>query len=159
MARRKMFKQIALFKTENIGHTGGIVEIARFFKQQGQMSSAYIDKVRISWISDVTDTNWSADSENSPPLAKNLGLLFFVCTNNTGPDSEDIVGASASRGNGGVVTIEVKRRIVDNDFDENSGVGALSLLVSATNPDLAAGDITLNSVVEVWGRWHDVVSA
>ena len=151
MARRKSktYKQLSLVDSENIGHTGAFAVLAKLEKQQGAMRSAYIEKIRISYILDVTDT-----SADATPLLKNLGLVWTVCTDSGNPATGKIVSASGSRGNGGVVTLDVRRRIVDNDYDADSGVGALALGVESTNPDLDTGDVYLKAYIEVWGRWH-----
>ena len=154
MARRRMFKELALVKAENIGHTGGSIVIAKLLKQSAQFTSAYIDKVRISYHYDATDT-FGADTPSNL-----IGSTFYVTTSNTSsPSSSNVVAATGSRGFGGTVTLDVKRRIVDNDFDDDSGNHALALLVQTTDVDMAAGDISGNFCIEVTGRWHSVESA
>ena len=157
--RRRMFKAFSRLETENIGHTGAAVALCSITKQQSGMTSAYLDKVRYSFIADVTDTNWSADVENSAPLAKNIGYLFWLSTSDTSTSQEFLISASATRGNGGVVSLECKRPIKVDATDSDSGFGRVTLWVETTNPDLAAGDITLRGYVEAYGRWHEIVDA
>ena len=146
-----MYKKIATTSLEDIGSGGGTVSIAKFTKQEAGMTSAYIDKVRVSFI--LEDIAGSAT--NTIPF----GWLWTVITSGTSSDShngEYIVGASASgHSGGGVVTIPVNRRIVDNDFDSNSGQNALLLVLEATDATVTA-DVDVRLVIETWGRWHEV---
>ena len=155
MARRKsrMFKELALVKSENIGHTGSSNNIAKLLKQSAQFTSAYIDKVRISYHYDFSDT-FGPDQP-----ADLIGSTFYVTTSNTAsPASTNVISATGTRGAGGTVTLDVKRRIVDNDFDDDSGNHALCVWVQTTDVDMPAGDVTGNFVLEVWGRWHSIES-
>ena len=154
MARKRMFKELALVKAENIGHTGGSLQIAKLLKQSAQFTSAYVDKVRISYHYDASDT-FGADTPSNL-----IGSTFYVTTTNASvPSSANVVSATGSRGFGGTITLDVKRRIVDNDYDDDSGNHALCIWVQTSNVDMAAGDITGNFVLEVMGRWHSVESA
>ena len=154
MARKRMFKELALVKAENIGHTGSSIVIAKLLKQSAQFTSAYVDKVRISYHYDATDT-FGADTPSNL-----IGSTFYCTTSNTvSPASANVISATGARGFGGTVTLDVKRRIVDNDFDDDSGNHALALWVQTTDVDMPAGDITGNFTIEVMGRWHQVLSA
>ena len=150
--KRKMFKQLSFLETENIGHTGAANAVCYLSKQQDQLVSAFVDKVRISYLLDVTDSSTGGE------LYNNLGIIFTVTTNDSAYSVDEIVSASASRGNGGVCTIQVDRRILDNEFDPSSGFGQLQLWAETTNPQLTAGDVTLKAVIEVFGRWHAITS-
>ena len=142
MARR-MFKQLALVKTENIGHTGAIFRIAQVNKQSDQMVSAYIDKIRISYHYDVTD------SPDGRP--DHLGTTFYLAnTNSTNLDSTNVISATGSRGYGGTVTLEAKRSIKDSSSEPETGFGALDIHMQPSDLNLAAGDVTVNLVIEVW---------
>ena len=154
MARKKMFKQIALVRTENIGHLGASYPVAKLEKQQDQMVAAYVDKVRISYHLDITESGGPGNA----PLDM-CGITFYVCTNESDPSGQTLVTASSSRGAGGTVTLNVKRAIRDNDYDANSGFNALSIQAETSDLDLQAGDVTLNLVAEAFGRWHTVVTA
>ena len=147
---RRLFKSLALLQIEDMGGSGAQAVLAKISKQQGQMSSAWIDRVRISWILEDVDL--------SAVTVLPLGVMFYACTTNTGATSDNVVACSASRGGGGVVTLDIKRRIVDNDFDTNSGVGALSLIAECTDATVTA-DIDLKMCIEVYGRWHTVATA
>ena len=155
--RRRMFKAFSRLETENVGHTGAAVALCSITKQQSGMTSAYLDKVRYSFIADVTDT--APEEESGPPLPKNLGYLFWLSTSDTSTSQEFLISASATRGNGGVVSLECKRPIKVDATDSDSGFGRVTLWVETTNPDLFAGDITLRGYVEAYGRWHEIVDA
>jgi len=67
-----------------------------------------------------------------------------------------IIAASASDGGGGVVTLPIKRRIVDNDFDASSGDNAIMLHARCT--DTGDNTYSITMIIETWGRWHAVNS-
>ena len=153
MAKRKMFKTINLSKFEAMGSTGGWNPIADFFKQQAGMKSAYIDKVRVSFI---------LEGDDGVVADEQMGYLWAVSTQDTlsatdANNSQYIIGASASRGGGGVITIPVNRSVRDNSFDANSGFNALRLHCRMTDTGSEAYNLTM--VIETWGRWHQVQSA
>ena len=153
MAKKKMFKQTNLTKYEDLGSGGSWNPLFILRKAQDSLVSCYIDKVRISFI---------LEGDTSGSDSNNLGYLF-VCTNKealSGTDLDNknyIISSGASRGGGGVVTLDVKRRIVDNDFDEDSGNHALGVQVRCT--DTGSTEYALTMVVEVWGRWHRIDNA
>ena len=155
MARRKkrMFKQIALIKAENIGHTGSWNPIAKLEKQQDQMTAAWVDKVRISYKLDVSGSD-TGNLANTQPL----GVVFTASTASSAPVSATLLSATGTRGGGGTVTLDISRLIRDNDYDADSGFGAIAIHVATTDPDLTAGDITGTFVIEAFGRWHNVLN-
>ena len=148
---RALFKQTALTGIEDMGNAGSWKPILKLEKQQGQMTSCYVDKIRISFILE-------GDSASG---GENLGFLFAVSNKETlsatdANNSEYVVSAGASRGGGGVVTLPVKRRIVFNDYDQESGENALNLQARMTDTGSNSYDVTF--IVEVWGRWHQTVA-
>ena len=150
MARKRMFKQLALVKTENIGHTGGSYAVAALKKQQDQFVSGYVDKVRIAYHLDVTD----APSDRPDQV----GVTFYASTSGTSsPSSSNLIAVTSTRGYGGTVTLDIKRAIRENEYDDDSGMGQIAIWVSMTDLDLAAGDVTLNAAFEAYGRWHTIV--
>jgi len=124
------------------------------------MKSAYIDKVRVSW---VIGSDEAADAQGQ-------GLLFVAshddALNSTTPSENDgnVIAASASRGGGGVVTLDIKRRITI-DYD-GASTDTLALLAGTSGAPVwlhiyksdtnANADIYL--VVETWGRWFSATS-
>jgi len=145
-----MFKQLALVKTENIGHTGGSYAIAAIKKQQDQFVSAYVDKVRIAYHLDVNDSPTDRPDQ--------VGISFYASTSGTSnPDSSNLIAVSATRGYGGTVTLDLKRAVRENEYDDDSGMGQIAIWVSCSDLDLAAGDVTLNAALEAYGRWHTIV--
>jgi len=148
MAKRQMFKTISVSKFEDMGSSGDWNPLGVFLKQQNAFKSAYVDKVRISFI---------LEGDDGVVADEQMGYLFAVTTKQTlsATDLDNsgyFVGASASRGGGGVVTIPINRRIVDNDFEEASGQNALSLQVRMT--DTGSETYNLTMIIETWGRWH-----
>ncbi len=160
MARRKskMFKQISNVHLETIA----IQDWSSFLKLEKQdpsMKSAYVDKVRISW---VLDTDESTDPNEA---------LLFVASHDKELDSStpsnndgQVIAASASRGGGGVISLDIKRRITI-DYD-GADVGILELLEGTSGAPiyLHARKATTGSaanyylVIETWGRWFTATS-
>ena len=153
MARRKMFKTVANNHVEAAGTGGNWNSFAYIQKQQGSFTSAYADKARISFIlkDDIGESH--------------AGGVLFVASNsstldNTSPGNNDdnIISSSAARTiGGGVVTLDLKRTIRENEADDDSGQGRIYLFLKTTN--MSAGDsVDLNLITETWGRWHVVES-
>ena len=153
MAKRALFKQLAIAKFESMGSAGSWLKIMEFEKQQDSMTSAYVDKVRVSFI---------LEGDDGVAAEEQLGYLWCVATKNglSGTDADNtpyIISASASRGGGGVVTLDIKRRIRDNQFDESTGFGKLGLYARMTDTGSETYNITM--ITETWGRWHSVTPA
>jgi len=162
MARRrasKMFKQISNVHVETV-ISQDWSSFLKLEKQDPSMKSAYIDKVRISW---VLNTDEGSDAQGN-------GILFVAshdkALNSTTPSVNDgnIIAASASRGGGGVVTLDVKRRItIDYDSDDadilellqGSAGAPIYLHAYKSNTGQQAG---FYLVVETWGRWFKAES-
>jgi len=153
-----LYKQISNVHVETV-NTGDWSSFLKLEKQDPSMKSAYIDKVRISWVLD--------SDEGSDP---NEALLFVAshdkALDSTTPSNNDgqIICASASRGGGGVVTLDIKRRITV-DYD-GADAGILELLEGTAGAPIylhvhksrtgSPGDYLL--VVETWGRWFTAES-
>jgi len=160
MARRKskMFKQISNVHLETVNENDWS-SFLKLEKQDPSMKSAYIDKVRISWV--------IATDESTDP---NQGLLF-VASHDSALDSStpanndgQIIAASASRGGAGVVTLDIKRRItIDYDSADAAilelleGTSGAPVYLHAYKADTgAAADFYL--VIETFGRWFTATS-
>ena len=160
MARRKskMFKQISNVHLETVNENDWS-SFLKLEKQDPSMKSAYIDKVRISWV--------IATDESTDP---NQGLLFVASHDSTfdssTPSNNDgqIIAASASRGGAGVVTLDIKRRIII-DYDSADaailelleGTAGAPVYLHAYKADTgAAADFYL--VIETYGRWFSATS-
>jgi len=157
MARRKskMFKQISNVHLESVEDSTWSSFI-KLDKQQDGFTRAYIDKVRISYV--------VAEEENE--VAQ--GMLFVASHDNTlsaTPANNDgqIIAASASRGGGGVCTLNIKRSI-DMNYD-GSDAQVLALLQGSAGPiylhaySAEIGETTaVYLVVETWGRWFSAES-
>ena len=159
MARKgtKMFKQISNVHVENVSDNDWS-SFLTLEKQDPSMTSAYIDKVRISWV---------AKTENATGDVN--GLLFVashdIALNSSTASANDgnIISASASRGGGGVVTLDIKRRITLADVSDteirallegSTGAPIWLHVHKATNG--GAQDFLL--VVETYGRWFKATS-
>jgi len=128
-------------------------------KQDPSMRSAYVEKVRVSWVID-------SDESTDP----NQGLLFVAShdatlSSSTPSDNDgQIIAASASRGGAGVITLDIKRRIT-MDY-EGADAGVLELLEGSSGAPIylhaykadtgAAANFYL--VIETWGRWFNAES-
>ena len=157
MARRrksKMFKQISNVHVENISDNDWS-SFLKLEKQDPSMRSAYIDKVRISWVC-TTELSTSGGG---------VGLLFVASHDNALDSSTaanndgNIIAASATRGGGGVCTLDIKRRITI-DYD-GASVDTLDLLRGSSGAPIylhahkstTGGAQNFYLVVETWGRW------
>ena len=146
-----MFKQTSTVHLENVSDAGLWNSFATIFKQQDQFTSAYVDKVRISFIQE-------------DQLSSNLGVIpwlpvMFAAANSStlsntpSANDQNILASSAGRG-GGVVTLNIGRRIVTNEIDDESGEGAIRLFIKASDPTQLSGDGQFYLIVETYGRWH-----
>ena len=159
MARRRssrMFKQISNVHLETVADSDWS-SFLKIEKQQDGITSAYIDKVRISYV--------VAEEENE--VAQ--GMLFVASHDNaldsTTPGNNDgqILAASASRGGGGVCTLNIKKRVTIN-YD-GASADTLELLQGAAGPiylhaySAEIGEQTqVYLVIETWGRWFSATS-
>ena len=155
--RTKMFKQISNVHVENVSD-GDWSSFLTLEKQDPSMTSAYIDKVRISW---VQTTELSSSDSN--------GLLFVashdIALDSSTPSNNDgnIIASTASRGLGGVVTLDIKRRITLADV---SNTEIRALLEGSTGAPIwlhvhkATNGGTQNFllVIETYGRWFKATS-
>ena len=153
-----MFKQISNVHVESVSDTDWS-SFLKLEKQDPSMRSAYIDKIRISWVLNSVETN-----------GQNQGLLFVASHDNaldsTTPANNDgnIIASTASRGAAGVVTLDVKRRItVDYDGADSQ---ILSLLEGTTGAPIYLHTYKANTgstadyylVIETFGRWFSATS-
>jgi len=118
------------------------------------MRSAYVDKVRISWVLDSDE-----------PGGENEGLLFVAshdfALDSTTPGNNDgnIIAATATRGAAGVSTLDIKRRITTN-YD-GASADTLTLLEGMSGAPVylhcfkaeTGSDASFYMVIETWGRW------
>ena len=121
------------------------------------MKSAYIDKVRISF---VTLDGVERDSGILIVASHDEALDSSTPSNNDGY----MIAASASRGGGGVVTFDIKRRITMDYVGTNAEVQKLLTGSSGAPIYLHAhkanseADQDFYLVVETWGRWFSAES-
>ena len=151
-----MFKQISNVHVESVSDNDWSSFI-KYEKQDPSMKSAYIEKVRISFV--------TLDG-----VERDSGLLFVAshdsALNSTTPSVNDgnIICASASRGGGGVVTLDIRRRIT-MDYD-GADSAVLELLQGSSGAPIylhlhkanAEADQDFYLVVETWGRWFTAES-
>ena len=161
MARRKskMFKQISNVHLEDVSQNLDWSSFLKLEKQDPSMKSAYIDKVRISWI--LADNEAGGDE---------IGVLYVASHDNaldsTTPDNNDgnVIAASGQRGPGGIASLDIRRRITI-DYD-GSDVGIKELLEGTSGAPIYLHALTtdmdttvsLYLVVETYGRWFSATS-
>ena len=153
MAKRKMFKTFTNAHLEGLGSDGNWNLFATIDKQQAQITSAYLEKVRLSYI--LYDLPASGDPAG-------CGIMFCasiqdtldsaVASNNDGK----IIAAAAGRMNGGTVVLDVKRSIKSNAEEIGRADGPVYLFVRNTD-----GMNTTNVLLtaESHGRYIDVTMA
>jgi len=147
-----MFKTTSTVHLENVSDAGLWNSFATIFKQQDNFKSAYVDKVRITFVQeDQLTTATGAVIPWLPVMfaAANSSTLSNTPSNN----DQNIICAAGGRG-GGTVTLNIKRRIVTNEVDEESGDGAIRLFIKASDPTQLSGDGQFYLIIETYGRWH-----
>jgi len=163
MARRRksrMFKQISNVHVESVSDNDWS-SFLRLEKQNDSLNSAYVDKIRISWI---TKSNESSDAQGQ-------GLLFVAsydkALDSSTPANNDgqVICASASRGGGGVVTLDIRRRITDNYTGTDAdvlqllqGSGGAPIYLHLHKSTTANDPSEYMLVIETWGRWFSAES-
>jgi len=160
MARRtKMFKQISNVHVEAVNNNDWS-SFLKLEKQDPSMKSAYIDKVRISWILQSDEGADNAGNGICFVASHDDALDSTTAANNDG----NIIAATASRGGGGVVTLDIKRRVtIDYDGTDvqilllNKGSsGAPVFLHARKSGTNQAASYYL--VIETYGRWFSAAS-
>ena len=150
MPCKKMFKTISNVHAETVNDSDWS-SFAVIDKQQDNMSSCYVDKVRISWIVNQEETE------------VNTGFLFVASTDSTldstTPSNNDgrIISASASRGGAGVCSLDISRRVMSNTTG-TEGLGAAPPIYLHVRSAEIGEATSVYLVVETWGRWHKVES-
>ena len=155
MARRKskLFKQISNVHVEAVS-TNDWSSFLKIEKQDPSMKSAYVDKVRISWVLDSDE-----------PGGENEGLLFVashdIALNSSTPSENDgnIIAATATRGAAGVSVLNIQRRITTNYDGASSdtlvlleGMSGAPIYLHAYKAETGS-DADFYMVIETWGRW------
>jgi hypothetical protein len=130
MAKRKMFKDLTNCDLAGLGSEGEWKLFATIDKQQTQITSAYLEKVRLSYL--LYDTPATGD-------AAQAGIMFCAsiedsldsstASNNDGK----IIAAAAGRLIGGTVVLDVKRSIKSNAEEVGRADGPIYLFVRNTD--------------------------
>jgi len=152
MARKKkMYKDLSFVNVDDLGSAGAAQPLVRIQKQQGQMSSAFIKNVRIHAI--VNDIAGAGTPAGSTPI----NFMFYATTTDaTAPDDDNVIAAAATTFGGGSVNLTINRYIRDNDYDANSGTGAVCIWGECTDATVTS-NIEMKAVFESYGRWHEVL--
>ena len=151
-----MFKQISNVHVEDVADNDWS-SFLKLEKQDPSMKSAFIDKVRISWV-------------GLEGVERDNGLLFVASHDNAldsstpGNNDGNIISASASRGGGGVVTLDIKRRITI-DYD-SADAAILELLEGSSGAPVylhlhkaySGANQEFYLVIETWGRWFSATA-
>ncbi len=153
MARKKKnFKLVSNVWLETINNDDWS-SFLQIEKANDSLVSAWVDKVRISFVAGEEETE------------VNTGLLFVASMdpelNSTTPSENDgqVIAASASRGGGGVVTLDIKRRIDENGTATAVHPSRTGLPIFLHVRSAILGESTkAYMVVETWGRWHKATS-
>ena len=163
---KNMFKTTATVHLENTSDAGNWNSFLELGKQQDHFKSAYIDKIRITAIQ--SEQLNSAVAVGTDPTGPMFVPAMFAVSNKTSLDdstpsnnSPYIIAAGAIRGGGGSVTLSVKRRIVVNEMDSESGEAMLRLFIKNPSLDkllIGGGDCKFYLIIETWGRWHRSVA-
>jgi len=147
-----MYKDFSFVQVDDLGSAGTAQPLVKIEKQQGQMSSAYIKNIRIHAI--LNDIAGSSSPAGSTPI----NFMFYATTTDSSvPDDDNLIAAAATSFGGGSVNLTLNRVIRDNDYDANSGTGAICIWGECTDATVSA-NIEMKAVFESYGRWHKVVT-
>jgi len=156
MARRKN----KLFKTTSVMHAETVADLdwssfAVLEKQQDMFNSAYIEKVRISYVA------YEEEDE------VNYGFLFVASLDSAldsstpGNNDGQIIASGTGRGGAATTTLDIKRSIRSNVSDNADAAITALQQVTAGSPiylhvhSSKLGEQTkILMTVEVFGRWH-----
>jgi hypothetical protein len=154
MAKRKMFKELTNAHLEGLGSDGNWNLFATVDKQQTQLVSAYLEKVRISYLLYDIPAGDTAPSDAGIMFCASIEdtLDSSVASNNNGK----IIAAAAGRLIGGTVVLDIKRTIKSNAEEVGRADGPIYLFVRNTD-----GLSTSNALVtlESHGRYCKVATA
>ena len=145
----------SLFKTVSNVHLETLPDqtwnsCLRIDKMQDSFNSAYVEKVRISFV---------LNQEETEP---NVGLLFASSLDDTmsGTASDNdgrIISASATNGAAGVITLPIKRSVRSNETPSDTSEAGNPIYIHLRG--VAIGEsTTVLMVIETWGRWHKATS-
>ena len=160
-----MAKKAKLFKQISNVHLEAVVDddwssFLKLTKQDPAMKSAYIDKVRVSWVLGTDEGGDNAGQGVLMVASHDDALDSTTPSNNDG----NIICSSASRGAGGVITLDVRRRITMDYVGSNAEVQKL-LTGSSGAPiylhvrrALTGQNASLYLVIETYGRWFEAES-
>ena len=154
MAKRKMFKDLTNAHLENLGSSGNWNLFATIDKQQAQIVSAYLEKVRLSYVLSTIPSGDEHPSDSGIMFCASIQdtLDSGVASNNDGK----IISAAAGRLIGGTVVLDVRRSIKSNAEEVGRADGPIYLFVRNT------GGSNTTSVIltaESFGRYIDVTMA
>ena len=151
MARRKMYKTVTNVHTEDIADSDWS-SFMIYKKQDNSMTSAYIDRVKISWVLDQEDN----------PNSELQGFLFAASLDSAldsstpSNNSGNIISATAGNGAGGVAYLDIKRRIISNESQHSTTESTAGWPVYLHVRSNEIGEATkLYVIVETWGRWFE----
>ena len=149
MAKSSLFKTISNVHVESIANNQWS-SFAILDKMQDSFKSCYVEKVRISFVTNEEETE------------PNLGVLFVASLDQTlsttaSNNDGQIISASASRGAGGTTTMQIQRTVTSNEVSQDSSRGGDPIYLHARAANI--GETTsLYLVIETWGRLHKVTS-
>ena len=154
MAKRKMFKDLTNAHLEGLGSSGNWNLFATIDKQQTQIVSAYLEKVRISYLLYDIPAGDTAPSDAGIMFCASIEdtLDSDTASNNNGK----IISAAAGRLIGGTVVLDIKRSIKSNAEEVGRADGPIYLFVRNTD-----GLSTSNALLtlESHGRYVKVATA
>ena len=148
-SKRSMFKTISNVHLETLPDQTWN-SCLRVDKMQDSFNSAYVDKIRISFV---------LNQEETEP---NVGLMFATSLDDTlsataSSNDGKIISASATNGPAGVVVLPVKRSVRSNETPSDTSEAGNPIYVHLRG--VAIGEsTTVLMVIETWGRWHKATS-
>ena len=145
----KLFKTVSNVHVESVANAAWS-SILRLDKMQDSFSSAYIEKVRISFVSGEDD----ADDNQAWLFVSSLDdSMSATAANNDG----QVISASATSGAGGVVVLPIKRRVTSNETPVGTSESGNPIYIHIRAAAVGA-EQKAYMVIETWGRFHKATS-
>ena len=150
-SKRKMYKQVSNVHIEAVTD-GEWSSFMIYKKQENSMTSAYIDRVKISWVLNQEDN----------PNSKLQGFLFAssldsaLDSSTAGNNTGNIISCTGVNGGGGVAYLDIKRRIISNESQHSTteSTAGWPIYLHVRSSEIGE-DTSLYVVVESYGRWFE----
>lgn len=158
----KTYKTMIEHHKEDTGGSGGWNSVAVIKKASlgsgREIHSGFVEKVKVNYILDDISNTSSADSiRDSFPFGVMWAVSYEAHTETIDGDASQlapnhIIDITARQGGGGVATLYLNRRILENSEDHDEHDGQIYIWMKST--DLTTDDtLVWRMYIETYGRW------